>query len=488
MVPRARRPVTSRRGPVVAGLMLTMALAAMDQTIVATAVPALVRDLGSFSLFPWVIAAYMLTQAVCTPIYGRLADVYGRKPMLIAGIVAFLAGSLLAAVSWSMPMLIVARAIQGIGAGAVQSVTQTVAGDLYPIAERGRISAWLSTVWGVSALVGPALGGLLSEYASWRWIFWLNLPVGAAALVVIGVWLREPGVRGSGSSRLDISGTLLLAGAVVTIMLGLQFGAWWLIGCGLILVAAFAWWERRAAEPLIPPWIWRDRMLLGSFLGSAVVGMALIAPTVYLPTFAQGVLGASAVAAGFALAVQSMSWPLAASFAARLYLRFGFRDTALAGIVLLLVSGVMFAMLSPSSSVLYAGLCSFVNGGGLGLISVSMLVAAQSQVGYDRRGVVTGGVIFFRITGGALGTAVFAAVANAALARELGGRAGSVDEAARALNGGADGPQVEMIKTALAGAVHQVFLVMIGVGVLGLLAIFVLPRRRIDPAAAESSP
>lgn len=461
----------SRRVPVTAGLMASMALAAIDQTIVATAVPAIVRDLGSFSLFPWVIAAYLLTQAISTPVYGRLADLFGRKPMLLTGMTVFLTGSLFGGLAWSMPALIVARAVQGVGAGAIQSITQVLAGDLYPLEERGRISGLLSSVWGVSALVGPALGGLLSEYASWRWIFWLNLPVGAAAITIIVFWLREQVERRP--HRLDVLGTALMSGGVVAVMLGLQAGSAWPVAGGVAVLAVFAWWETRAAEPLLPPWIWRDRVLLGSFLGSAVVGMVLVGPTVYLPMYAQAVLGASAVAAGFALAVQSIGWPLSVSFSARLYLKYGFRDTAFAGLALIAASATMFLQLTPSSSILYAGACAFVNGCGLGLLSVSTLVGAQNRVGWARRGVVTGGVVFFRITGGALGAAILAAVANATLSVRLGGEV-SVDEVARA----AGGP----LREALAAAVHQVFVAMLVIAAIGALAVLVIPRR---PAAAR---
>ncbi|ACZ90255.1 MFS transporter [Streptosporangium roseum] len=460
----------TRRGPIVAGLMLSTALAAMDGTIVATAVPAIVRDLGSFSLFPWVLAAYMLAQAVFTPIYGRLADVYGRKPVLLAGASIFLAGSLLAGVAWSMPALIVARAVQGVGAGAIQPITQTIAGDLYPLARRGRISALLSTVWGVSALLGPALGGLLSEFGLWRWIFLLNLPVGIAALVMITVFLRESVERRPG--RLDLLGGALLCAGVVAVMTGLQSSDWRAVLAGLALLAAFLRWERHVPEPVIPPWIWRDRALLGSFLGSAAVGMVLIAPTLYLPVYAQTVLGAGAVAAGAVLAVQSIGWPLAAAGAHRLYMRYGFRDTALAGLALIVVSTVMFALLTPASPLVYAGACAFVNGAGLGLVSVSCLVGAQSMVGWERRGAVTGGVVFFRIAGGAIGTAVFAAVANASLLSS--GAVASVDEVGGALDLAAG----EAVRAALAAAVHHVFLTMIVVAVLGVLAVLVMPSRR----------
>ncbi|MER7205460.1 MFS transporter [Streptosporangium sp. NPDC000239] len=459
----------TRRGPVVAGLMLSTALAAMDATIVATAVPAIVRDLGAFSLFPWVIAVYMLAQAVCTPIYGGLADVYGRKPMLLVGAATFLAGSLLAGVAWSMPVLIVARAVQGIGAGAILPITQTIAGDLYPLAQRGRISALMSTVWGGSALLGPALGGLLSEFGLWRWVFLLNLPIGVAALAMVTVFLRESVERRP--HRLDLFGTALLAAGVVTVMIGLQETVWWLIAPGLALLAAFLRWERHAAEPVVPPWVWRDRMLLGSFLGSALVGVVLIAPALYLPTYAQGVLGVGAVAAGFALATQSIGWPLAAGLADRLYLRYGFRATALAGMVLVVVSAVMFTLLGPASPLVYAGLCAFVNGAGLGLVSVSCLVGAQSVVGWERRGVVTGGVVFFRSAGSAVGTAVFAAVASLSLLSS--GSVGSVDDVAAAL----DGPGAQAARSALAFAVHHVFLAMTVVVVLGVPAVLVMPRR-----------
>jgi multidrug resistance protein len=242
------------RGKVLAGLVLAMGLAAMDTTIVATAVPSIVRDLGGFSLFTWAFSAYLLTQAVTVPIYGKLADLHGRKPVLIVGSAIFLFGSALCGLSWSMPALIAFRAIQGIGAGAVQPIVTTVAGDMYTLEERARVQGWLSSVWGISAIVGPVVGGFFTEYASWRWIFYVNVPLGAVALFMIGTYLHENVERRTHS--VDYAGAVLLATGVGLLMVGLLEGGtgWtWLsasslltFGASAVVLLAFVWQERRA--------------------------------------------------------------------------------------------------------------------------------------------------------------------------------------------------------------------------------------------------
>src|SRR3954462_12751857 len=199
----------SRRGLVLVGLMLTMALAAMDTTIVATAVPQIVGSIGGFSIFSWLFSVYLLTQTVTIPVYGKLADLYGRKPVLLIGIVVFLAGSALCSAAWSMVALIAFRALQGIGAGAIQATVQTVAGDLYSLEERGRVQGWLSSVWAVSAVAGPTLGGLFADYLSWRWIFLINLPLGAVALTLVVRFLHEARA-GERRHRIDWAGSALI--------------------------------------------------------------------------------------------------------------------------------------------------------------------------------------------------------------------------------------------------------------------------------------
>src|SRR5699024_6677746 len=276
----------SRRRWILAGLMATMMLAAMDITIVATAVPQIVADLGGFSLFTWVFSIYLLTQTVTIPIYGKLADLHGRKPVLIGGVLIFLAGSAACAFAWNMVALIVFRGLQGLGAGSIMATVNTLAADLYTLRERARIQGWLSSVWAVSAIVGPTLGGTFAEYVSWHWIFLVNLPVGAAAIALIGTLLHEQVERQS--HRLDLAGSALVLLTVGLLIFGFMQGGrvWpWLSPASLAIFAAAVALtivtllvERRAAEPIMPGWLWRDRALAGSCLAMVGLGGALMGP------------------------------------------------------------------------------------------------------------------------------------------------------------------------------------------------------------------
>lgn len=428
----------SERGPVLISLMLTTGLVAIDSTVIATAVPSIVRDLGGFAQFPWLFSVYLLAQAVSVPIYGKLADLFGRRPIMLFGIGLFFLGSVLCGFAWSMPALIAFRALQGLGAGAVQPMSLTIAGDLYSTAERGKVQGYLASVWALSAVVGPTLGGVFSEYVSWRWIFFVNVPLCVVAVVMLTRHFHENVVRRR--HTLDYAGSALLGVGCSLVILGLLEGgeAWaWssapsicALVVGVAMIIAFVLVERRAAEPVFPLWVLRHRLLATSSLTALAVGAVVIGLTSYVPTFVQGVVGGGPLVAGFAVATLSVGWPITSSQSSKLYMRAGFRFTALIGSTVTIVGAALTALLTADASVAeVAGACLVV-GAGLGLVAAPTLIAAQSTVGWSERGVVTGTNMFSRSIGSALGVALFGAIANATLG--YGKQAHSAAEFARA--------------------------------------------------------
>ncbi|GAB7108917.1 MDR family MFS transporter [Streptomyces phaeofaciens JCM 4814] len=485
----ARRPAdTHRRGAVVAALMLAMALAALDSTIVSTAVPQIVGDLGGFCVFSWLFSGYLLAVTVTLPVYGKLSDTFGRKPVLVVGAALFLLGSLLCALAWNMGALIAFRVVQGLGGGALQGTVQTLAADLYPLRERPKIQSKLSTVWAVSAVAGPGVGGVLAAYADWRWIFLVNLPIGAVALWLIVRHLHEPqresAPKGAPRARVDWAGALAVfacGGVLLTALV--QGGVAWpwlsgpslaLFGAGLALAGLVVVIERRAAEPVIPGWVWRRRTIAAVNLALGALGLLMVAPTVFLPTYAQSVLGLGPVAAGFVLSVWTLSWPVSAALSQHVYRRIGFRDTALLGIGAGALILLAFPFLPYPGAAWQPTLLMLSLGAALGLFQLPLIVGVQSTVGWSERGTATASVLFCRQSGQTVGAALFGAVANGVLAARLGG-AGDLDSVTRALDAGT---APEATRHAIAGAVHAVYL---GAACAAALAFLVLlcvaPRR-----------
>jgi multidrug resistance protein len=476
---------TRRRGAVVAALMLTMALAAMDSTIVSTAVPQIVGDLGGFSVFSWLFSGYLLAVTVTLPVYGKLSDTFGRKPVLIAGAAVFLLGSLLCAAAWNMGALIAFRIVQGLGGGALQGTVQTLAADLYPLKERPKIQSKLSTVWAVSAVAGPGLGGVLAAYADWRWIFLVNLPIGAVALWLIVRYLHEP-ERDTASTRarVDWAGALAVfacGGVLLTALV--QGGVAWpwlsapsmtLFGTGLALAALVFVVERRAAEPIIPGWVWRRRTIAAVNLALGALGLLMVAPTVFLPTYAQSVLGLAPVAAGFVLSVWTLSWPVSAALSQHVYRRIGFRNTAMLGIGTASLILLAFPFLPYPGEAWQPAVLMLLLGGALGLFQLPLIVGVQSTVGWSERGTTTASVLFCRQTGQTIGASVFGAIANGVLAARLGG-ASDLDSVTRSLDSG-DGS--ESVRRAIADAVHAVYLGASCAAALAFLVLLLLAPRR----------
>jgi len=497
-VSRSDIGLRSERGPVLLAVMLCTALVAIDATILATAVPAIVSDLGGFSQFPWLFSVYLLAQAVSVPVYGKFADLVGRRPVMLVGIALFLAGSVLCGAAWSMPVLIAARVVQGLGAGAVLPMSMTILGVRYTVAERAKVQGYVASVWGTASIVGPTLGGVFSEYASWRWIFFVNLPLGGLAAWMLLRGFHEQVQRRE--HRIDYAGaTLLVSGCSLLVLALLEGGVAWgwtspvglgVVGGGLVLLAGFVLAERRAPEPILPQWVFTRRVLVATNAVSFGVGALLIGLTSYVPTYAQGVLGAGPLVAGFALSAMTIGWPISAAQAGRLYTRIGFRDTALIGSAAIVGGSALLLLLGPGSAVWQVGACCFVTGLGFGLVASPTLVAAQSVVGWDRRGVVTATNMFGRSMGSAIGVAVFGAIANTTLAARFasppaglhGDLPRTADDAAVVLDHaaggqGAGGPLAGFVRDALADASHQVFLGVLVGAVLTVVAVLLVPRR-----------
>ena len=414
----------SKRGPVLIALMLSTGLVAIDATVVATAVPSIVQDIGGFTSFPWLFSAYLLAQAVSVPVYAKLSDTIGRKPIMLIGIGLFLLGSILCGVAWSMPVLIAFRVVQGLGAGAVQPMAITIAGDIYTLAERAKVQGYLASVWAVSSVVGPTLGGVFASLGIWRGIFLVNIP-----LCLVAGWMLVRSFHENiervkhrvdylGAGLLTVSLTLLILGALE----GGQAWAWnsaisiAVFAAGAVLFAAFILVERRAAEPVLPPWVVSRRLLATTAMVAFGVGAVMLGITSYVPTFLVGALSTSPVLAGLALAALTIGWPISASQSGRLYLRIGFRNTALIGITVTVIGTAALALTASVPNVALVAASCFVVGLGLGLVATPTLIAAQTSVEWNERGVVTGTNLFARSIGSAIGVAVFGAIANAVYA------------------------------------------------------------------------
>ena len=417
----------SARGPILIALMLSTGLVAIDGTIIATAVPSIVKDVGNPEAFPWLFSVYLLVQAVTVPVYSKLADTIGRKPIILIGIGLFLVGSILCGFAWSMPSLIAFRVVQGLGAGAVAPMAITIAGDIYTVQERAKAQGYLASVWGIASVVGPTLGGVFSQYVSWRWIFFVNVPLSILAAIMIIRALHEniEKVR----HRVDYLGASLITVALSLLILAVLEGgvAWpwdapisvgaFVVG-GLMLVA-FAFVERRAAEPVLPPWVFSRRVLLSTAFVGLGVGGIVIALSAYVPTYLQGTLGVPPIVAGLTLAALTVGWPLSAAVSGRFYLRIGFRNTVLVGLVFALAGSLTLALTAGRPSVAIVAVACFIIGIGMGLIAVPALVSAQSSVEWNQRAVVTGAQLFARSIGSAVGVAIFGAIANAIVGTSL---------------------------------------------------------------------
>jgi EmrB/QacA subfamily drug resistance transporter len=477
----------TNRALTVIALLSALFMAAMEMTVVSTAMPTVIGDLGGIRLYSWVFTAYMLTATVTVPMYGKLADLYGRKPILLLGVVLFMVGSVASGASQSIYQLIGFRALQGLGAGAVQPVTMTVVGDLFDVEERAKMQGLFGAVWGLAGITGPLLGGTIVKLLSWRWVFYINVPFGVACILILSLAFHE---RVEKKRRvLDLAGAALLAGAVVALLVGSSGGALGiaLIALSGVLCAFFFGVERRASEPMLPLPLFRRRVMWVATALGTLLGAVMIAATTFVPLDVQAVLGGTATEAGSAIAPMVIGWPIASALSGRILVKIGFRPLIWAGlgVAACATTGLAYSVVSHAAVGMTRASMALL-GVGLGLANTALVIAVQTSVEWRERGVATASTMFFRTIGGTLAVGALGAV----VARHLGGMPGIPSDAANRLLGPTHGhdlaPEVaHALGNALSSGLHTVFWVIAAIALLGFLTGLAFPSLPVKLRADE---
>lgn len=498
----AARVISSRRRhAITAGIMTGMFLAALEATIVGTAMPTVVASLGGLAHFSWVFSAYLLTSTVTVPIWGKLSDLYGRRALYQISIAIFLLGSVLSGVAQTMPQLIAWRALQGLGAGGLIPLGMTIIGDVYTIEERARMQGLFSGVWGLSSVIGPLVGGFITDQLSWRWVFFINVPFGIAAAVIMGMSLVEekPHTR----PKIDYLGATVLTASLTLLMLALVDGGSVtalfdtrnivLFAVAIALLGWFVHIERGAAEPVVPLALFRNRVVALALVIGFLAGVAMFGAISFVPLFAQGSRGVSATAGGSFLTPLMLAWVSASVVGGRLLIRVGSRPVVIAGLVLMIIGfgGLTVATRATSTTLLLAELA--IIGVGLGFTMLTLLIAVQHAVPRQQLGIATSLNQFFRSIGGAIGVALLGAVLSTSLAAHLHRQlpreqAAALTEDPSALVDRraqlAVPPEVlDVLQESLARSIRAVFITSGIVCAIALLFALMLPRGR--PVTAE---
>ena len=493
-----------RRWAVTIGVMTGMFIAALEATVVGTAMPTVIATLGGISHYSWVFSAYLVTSTVTVPVWGKLSDLYGRRLLYQMGIGVFLLGTLLSGLSNSMTELIIFRAIQGLGAGALVPLGMTIIGDIFTLHERAKMQAYFSGVWGLSSVVGPVVGGFITDQISWRWLFFVNLPIGIIAALIIGLSLKEP--KGRPNPSIDYGGAVSLMLAISLLMLATVEGGSSIatlfsienvaiFAAGFALLGIFIWVELRTKDPIIPFRLFRNRTIAVAVSAGFLAGIAMFGAISFIPLFAQGALGMSATEAGSLLTPLMLSWVTMSVIGGRLLLHVGFRGVAITGFAVLTVGFVLLGTFQIETPRYRLYLDLVLVGAGLGLTMLTLLIAVQQAVERTQLGVATSLNQFSRAIGGAFGVAIMGAVFTAGLSSHIRAAAAFPDSGITteqavefASNPNAliepsarahlPAETLDLLQEAMAGAMHPVFWVGAGVCVLALLVTFLMPKRR----------
>ncbi|MFL6195458.1 MAG: MDR family MFS transporter [Thermoanaerobaculia bacterium] len=469
---------------VTGAILLGMFLAALEATAVATAVPTAVGELGGVAHYSWVFSAYLLTSTTTVPLFGKLADLYGRKRTYQVSVAIFLLGSALSGIAGTFTQLVIFRAIQGVGAGGVTPVATTIIGDIYTLEERGRIQGIFSGIWALASLVGPLLGGVITDALSWRWIFYLNVPFGLLSSIGLQRWMHEKKARTQ--HRLDILGTVSLTAAVTLLLLALLEGpeVWgWsdprtigLLAGSAVSLGVFLWQERRVSEPMLPLDLFQNRLIAVASLGNAILGALLFSLTAYVPMFGQGVLGGSAVRAGSILAPILLGWPIASTVAGRLLLKVDYRRMSIFGAALVVAGAAVLAWTGEGTGAAQIMTSMLLIGFGLGFVSMPYLLSVQNAVPWNRRGVATSSVQFFRNIGGAVAVAALGALFNARLHAVAGPGVDANAALEPALRSRMDPAALRDLVSALLHGLQGVFVAIAVIAVAGFFIALLFPR------------
>lgn len=475
-----------RRWFVTAGVMTGMLLAALEATVVGTAMPTIVATLGGLAHYSWVFSAYLLTSTVTVPVWGKLSDLFGRRRLFQIGVAVFLVGSAACGFAQTMPQLIFARAFQGLGAGALVPLAMTIVGDIFTLEERAKMQGLFSGVWGVSSIFGPLVGGFITDQLSWRWVFLINLPVGIAAAVIIGVALVEPPRHEAPS--IDYLGATVLTVAVTILLLvvGAEQIATPLNMVLIALVAGMLFWfiriEKRAKDPVVPLELFRNRVVAVAVGVGFLAGIAMFAAITFVPLLAQGVLGATATEAGSFVTPLMLSWVLMSIIGGRLLIRFGTRPLVVLGLVFMLGGFMALATFTHTTPRLLMVVELIFIGAGLGLVMLSLLIASQHSVQRAQLGITTSLNQFSRSIGGAIGVAILGAMLSVGMAAYSSNPNALVNAEARAQIPAAE---LAQLRGALEGTLRNIFAASAAVVGLALIAAFALPGGSISQSHSE---
>ena len=474
---------------VTAGIMLSLFLASMESTVVATAMPTIVGQLGGLEHYSWVFSAYLLTSTTTVPLYGKLSDIYGRRKLYAFAMALFLIGCVLCGLATSMTQLIVARAIQGLGAGGILPLAFILIGEMFSLEQRSRMQGLFSGVWGVSSIVGPLLGGFLVDQLSWHWIFFINLPPGllAAALVAFA-WRDE--ARRHDRPAIDYAGAALLTLSVVTLLLGLMGSSSWrwvLIAASVALFVLLLWVERRAADPILPLALFRDRLFAIATAHGVLTGWAILGSVSFIPLFVQAVKGTSATQAGITLTPMLLGWVTASIVGTWVLLQVGYRTLGMIGTVTLTIGAFLMSRAGIETSQVVLMTFVALMGIGMGLSIPAFLIAVQASVQRHQLGTGTSTLQFSRSIGGTLGVSAMGAALSARLASNL--LASGLDlELVRQLLDPLPGSEVviaEGARLAMADAIHLVFVIAFVAAALAMVTVFFTPRRELRDQLPE---